>query len=192
MPRQASVPRRACAAGPPCRGSVPCAISLIRIHPALVGLPIALLVHGSCYSQSADGRPDRIHDARSPRADNRSCCDVGQRLCNLTVPLKRSAPSDISRQSHGCANHGRGSLLRSDNLLWTEPAHTARRCSFFAFRADLFAADDLQDYGFDYQLACWLAFAAALIAARTVCPPWPDPGGALIRAEPGPMRSPGG
>ena len=45
--------------------------------------------------------------------------------------------------------------------------------SFFAFRADLFATYrpyDLHgiDYGFDYQLASWLAFVAALpfVAAR--------------------------
>ena len=84
-------------------------------------------------------------------------------------------------QEEVCTSPGRGSLLRSDiYLLWSDlvrvpynlPTQLAET-SFFPFRTDLFATYrpyDLHgiDYGFDYQLASWLAFGAALpfIAAR--------------------------
>lgn len=83
----------------------------------------------------------------------------------------------------GCASLGRGSLLRSDiYLLWTDLLRVRYELpkgldetTFHVFRDDLFATYqpyDLHgtDYGFDYQLASWLAFIAALpfVAARTI------------------------
>ena len=70
---------------------------------------------------------------------------------------------------------GRGSLLSSGiYLLWTDLLHAPYELpreiedsSFFTFRNQLFEryrSNDLHgiDYGFDYQLTCWLAFVAAL------------------------------
>ena len=222
------------------------AISLIRIHPALVGLPIALLVHGTLLLlldpfslRTADPTESIRHISyawplllglvlplfpRLRRVPHALTIAVAVMLVSAFAYLTATAEEVCAFgyfttiPEDGCANHGRGSLLRSDiYLLWTDLLRVQYNLptrlddvSFFAFRADLFAAYspyDLHgiDYGFDYQLACWLAFAAALpfIAARECyrVPPLArsrrraDPSGADAPAparRPDLWRSPGG
>ena len=185
------------------------AISLIRAHPALIGLPIALLVHGA-FLLLLD--PFSLRTADPPEF-LRHISYAWPLLLGLMLPLfprLRQVPHMLSiagavllvsafayvtataeevcafgyftaKPVEGCANLGRGSLLRSDiYLLWTDLIRVPYtlptqldETSFITFRTDLFATYspyDLHgiDYGFDYQLAAWLAFGAALpfIAAR--------------------------
>ena len=185
------------------------AISLIRIHPALVGLPVALLAHGTLLLLLD---PFSLRTA-DPTESIRHISYAWPLLLGLVLPLfprLRRIPHALTIAvavvlvsafayltataeevcafgyfttvaEDGCANQGRGSLLRSEiYLLWTDLLHVqyslpARLddASFLTFRGDLFAAYrpyDMHgtDSGFDYQLAGWLAFAAALpfIVAR--------------------------
>ena len=172
------------------------AISLIRAHPALIGLPIALLAHGTLlllldpFSLRTDDPPEFLRHISY-------AWPLLLGLILLLFPRLRRIPHALTiagavllvsafayltaTPEHIYAKPGRGTLLREDiYLLWTDllrvpyelPAQLDDS-SFFAFRADLFATYrpyDLHgiDYGFDYQLASWLAFVAALpfVAAR--------------------------
>ena len=187
------------------------AVSLIRAQRALVGLPIALLVHGALLLL-LDPFSLRTGD---PTEFLRHISYAWPLLLALMLPLfprLRGIPGVMSiagavllvsafayltataeevcafgylsaTPEAGCQSPGRGSLLRSDiYLLWTDLMRVRYELpteldetSFHAFRNDLFATYrpyDLHgtDYGFDYQLASWLAFGAALpfVAARRV------------------------
>ena len=171
-------------------------VLLIRAHPALTGLPIALLAHGVLLLLLD---PFSLRTADSPEF-LRHISYAWPLLLGLILPLfprlrriphaltiagavllvsafayLTATPEDIY------AKPGRGTLLREDiYLLWTDliriPYELPTQLddtSFFTFRADLFTtyrSYDLHgiDYGFDYQLASWLAFVAALpfVAAR--------------------------
>lgn len=187
------------------------AVSLVRANPVLVGLPIALLVHGALLLLLD---PFSLRTA-DPTEFLRHISYAWPLLLGLMLPLfprLRRVPHFLAiagavlvvsafayltaaaeevcafgyltaTPENGCADLGRGSLLRSDiYLLWTDlvrvryelPAQLDE-ASFFAFRNDLFTTFrpyDLHgiDYGFDYQLASWLAFGAALpfVAAREI------------------------
>ena len=187
------------------------AVSLIRAHPALVGVPIALLVHGALLLLLD---PFSLRTA-DPTEFLRHLSYAWPLLLGLMLPLfprLHRIPHRLSiagavlvvgafayltataeevcafgyltaAPAEGCANLGRGSLLRSDiYLLWTDLLRVSYELPtqldetlFFEFRNDLFATYrpyDLHgiDYGFDYQLASWLAFSAALpfVAARQI------------------------
>ncbi|MAG36045.1 MAG: hypothetical protein CL878_07365 [Dehalococcoidia bacterium] len=166
------------------------AISLIRAWPALIGLPIALLAHGTLlllldpFSLRTADPPEFLRHisyawplllglilplfprlSRVPQA----LSVVGAVLLVSAFAYLTGTPEEIY------AKPGRGSLLRSDiYLLWTDLLRVPYELptqlddtSFFAARDDLFDTYrpyDLHgiDYGFDYQLASWLAFIAAL------------------------------
>ena len=187
------------------------AISLIRAHPALIGLPIAVLVHCALLLLLD---PFSLRTAE-PTEFLRHISYAWPLLLGFMLPLfpqLRRVPRALSvavavllvsafayltataeevcafgyltaSPEVGCENLGRGSLLRSDiYLLWTDLLRVRfelptqlDESSFFTFRSDLFATYrpyDLHgiDYGFDYQLASWLAFSAALpfVAARHI------------------------
>ena len=171
-------------------------VLLIRAYPALIGLPIALLAHGALlllldpFSLRTADPPEFIRHIsyawplllglilplfprlrRIPHA----LSIAGAVLLVSAFAYLTATPEDIY------AKPGRGTLLREDiYLLWTDLIHVPYELptqlddtSFFTFRADLFTTYrpyDLHgiDYGFDYQLASWLAFIAALpfVAAR--------------------------
>jgi len=187
------------------------AVSFIRAQRALVGLPIALLVHGALLLL-LDPFSLRTGD---PTEFLRHISYAWPLLLALMLPLfprLRGIPGVMSivgavllvsafayltataeevcafgylsaTPEAGCQSPGRGSLLRSDiYLLWTDLMRVRYELpteldetSFHAFRNDLFATYrpyDLHgtDYGFDYELASWLAFGAALpfVVARTI------------------------
>ncbi len=172
------------------------AILMIRAHPTLIGLPIALLAHGTLLLLLD---PFSLRTADSPEF-LRHISYAWPLLLGLILPLcprLRRVPHALSiagavllvsafayltaTPEDSYAKPGRGTLLRDDiYLLWTDllriPYELPTQLddpSFFTFRADLFTTYrpyDLHgiDYGFDYQLASWLAFSAALpfVAAR--------------------------
>ena len=187
------------------------AISLIRANPALIGLPIAVLVHCALLLLLD---PFSLRTAE-PTEFIRHISYAWPLLLGFMLPLfpqlrrvPRALPVAVAvllvsafayltataeevcafgyltaSPEVVCENLGRGSLLRSDiYLLWTDLLRVRfelptqlDESSFFTFRSDLFATYrpyDLHgiDYGFDYQLASWLAFSAALpfVAARHI------------------------
>ena len=171
-------------------------VLLIRAYPALIGLPVALLAHGTLlllldpFSLRTADPPEFLRHIsyawplllglilplfprlrRIPHA----LTIVGAVLLVSAFAYITATPEEIH------ANPGHGSLLRGDiYLLWTDLLRVPYELptqlddsSFFAFRADLFTTYHPYDmhstyYGFDYQLASWLAFVAALpfVAAR--------------------------
>ena len=171
-------------------------VLLIRAYPALIGLPTALLAHGTLLLLLD---PFSLRTADPPEF-LRHISYAWPLLLGLILPLflrLRRIPYVLSivgavllvsafayitaTPEEVYANPGHGSLLRGDiYLLWTDllriPYELPTQLddsSFFAFRADLFTTYQPYDmhstyYGFDYQLASWLAFVAALpfVAAR--------------------------
>ena len=171
-------------------------VLLIRAYPALIGLPIALLAHGMLlllldpFSLRTADPPEFLRHISYawplllglilplfPRLRR-----IPHALTIAGAVLLVSAFAYLTATpEHIYAKPGRGTLLREDiYLLWTDLLRISYELptqlddtSFFTFRADLFATYrpyDLHgiDYGFDYQLASWLAFSAALpfVAAR--------------------------
>ena len=187
------------------------AVSLIRAQRALIGWPIALLVHGALLLlldpfslRTSDSTEFLRHISYAwplllglmlplfPRLRGiaGALAIAGAVLLVSAFAYLTATAEEVCAFGYlsatpeaGCQSLGRGSLLRSDiYLLWTDLLRVRYELptgldetSFHAFRNDLFATFrpfDLHgtDYGFDYQLASWLAFSAALpfVAAREI------------------------
>lgn len=179
------------------------AVSLIRAQRALIGWPIALLVHGALLLlldpfslRTSDSTEFLRHISYAwplllglmlplfPRLRGiaGALAIAGAVLLVSAFAYLTATAEEVCAFGYlsatpeaGCQNLGRGSLLRSDiYLLWTDLLRVRYELptgldetSFHAFRNDLFATYrpyDLHgtDYGFDYQLASWLAFSAAV------------------------------
>ena len=187
------------------------AVALVRTQPALVGWPIALMVHGTLL-MLLDPFSLRTGD---PTEFLRHISYAWPLLLGLILPLcstLRGIPGAMSisgavllvsafayltataeevcafgylsaTPEAGCESLGRGSLLRSDiYLLWTDLMRVPyelptgldetsfTRFATTSLRRFVLSTFTGTDYGFDYQLASWLAFSAALpfVAAREI------------------------